>query len=45
LGTILHTVGCPVKAKEAKATFVDGLITVEIPYRDEFAEAVEIALN
>ncbi|OLS15576.1 MAG: putative small heat shock protein [Promethearchaeota archaeon CR_4] len=40
-----YAVCCPVKAEDAKAKFVDGLLTVEVPYRDEFAEAVEVAIQ
>jgi HSP20 family protein len=40
-----YVVDCPVIAKEAKATFKDGLLTVEVPYQDAFAEAVEVPVQ
>ncbi len=40
-----YVVDSPVNAKEAKATFKDGLLTVEVPYRDPFAEAVEVTIQ
>ncbi len=40
-----YVVDCPVNAKEAKATFKEGLLVVEVPYRDAFAEAVEVSVE
>ncbi len=40
-----YAVCCPVNAKEAKATFKDGLLTVEVPYQDAFEGAVEVPIE
>ncbi len=40
-----YAVCCPVSPKEAKATFKDGLLIVEVPYRDAFGEAVEVPVE
>ncbi len=40
-----YVVDCPVKAKEAKAAFNEGLLTVEVPYQDAFEEAVEVPVE
>ncbi len=36
---------CPVIPKDAKATFNEGLLIVEVPYRDVFTEAVEVPVE
>jgi len=36
---------CPVKAKEAKAKFKNGLLKVMVPYKDKMEDAVEISIS
>jgi len=40
-----YAVCCPVLPKEAKATFKDGLLTVEVPYQDTLADAIDVPIE
>ncbi len=36
---------CPVKASEAKATYQDGLLKIEVPFKDAVEDAVEVRVS
>jgi HSP20 family protein len=35
---------CPVKAKDAKAIYADGLLKVAVPFKDTMEDAIEVAV-
>ncbi len=37
--------GCPVKAKEAKAKYENGLLRIEAPFKEEMAGAVKVKVE
>ncbi len=40
-----YAVCCPVKANEAKATYKEGLLIVDVPYKEPFEDAVEVKIE
>ena len=40
-----YSICCPVKPDQAEAKYADGLLTVKIPYKQPFEDAVEVNIN
>ncbi|HMF33196.1 MAG TPA: Hsp20/alpha crystallin family protein [Candidatus Lokiarchaeia archaeon] len=40
-----YAVCCPVSPSEAKAKYEDGLLTVDVPYKDPMVDAVEVQIE
>ena len=40
-----YSICCPVKADKADARYADGLLTVKIPYKQPFEDAVEVKIQ
>lgn len=40
-----YTICCPVKPSEAKATYKNGLLKVEVPFKDPLEDAVDIQVQ
>ncbi len=40
-----YAVCCPVKASAAKARYEEGLLTVDVPFKEPFEDAVEVNIE
>ncbi|HDP98110.1 MAG TPA: Hsp20/alpha crystallin family protein, partial [bacterium] len=40
-----YSICCPVKAEQAEAKYADGLLTVKVPYKQPFEDAVEVKIQ
>lgn len=40
-----YSVCCPVRPADAKAKYEDGLLTVDVPYKDTLEDAVEVPIE
>ncbi len=40
-----YSICCPVKAEAAEAQYADGLLSVKVPYKQPFEDAVEVKIN
>lgn len=40
-----YAICCPVKPKDAKASYIDGLLKVEVPFKDPMEDAINISIE
>lgn len=40
-----YSICCPVKAEKADAKYADGLLSVKVPYKQPFGDAVEVKIK